>query len=150
MPSQAGQLMSNISTLQNDPQLQEGYSKRKADEAEDNFTTWASRAIAKNVEAHLIEGSNIIEIAYTDKDADKARDVANALAKVYIDANLQDRREGARRNADWYDAQANKAREQLLAAEGAKSSFERETGLVLQDDKVDIDSARLEIGRAHV
>ncbi len=129
--------------LQNDPQLQEGYSKRKADEAEDNFTTWASRAIAKNVEAHLIEGSNIIEIAYTDKDADKARDVANALAKVYIDANLQDRREGARRNADWYDAQANKAREQLLAAEGAKSSFERETGLVLQDDKVDIDSARL-------
>lgn len=129
--------------LTNDADLQEGYAKRKAEEAEDNFTTWASRVMAKSVDAHLIEGSNIIEITFTDKDPDKARDVANALAKVYIDANLQDRREGARRNADWYDAQANKAREQLLAAEAAKSSFERETGLVLQDDKVDIDSARL-------
>lgn len=129
--------------LASDPELQEGYAKRKSDEGEDSFNTWAARTIAANVEAHLIEGSNIIEIGYAAKDPDRARDVANALAKVYIEANLQDRREGARRNADWYDAQAQKARTQLLQAEAAKSSYERETGLVLQDDKVDIDSARL-------
>lgn len=128
--------------LANDPELQREYSERKpADDVP--FIEWASRKVAENVDAGLIEGSNIIQIGYKAKSPEQARDVADALAKVYMDANLQDRRESARRNADWYDIQAQKARTQLLTAESAKSAFERETGLVLQDDKVDIDSARL-------
>jgi len=129
--------------LAEDPELKEGYAQRGPDAAQEPFTGWAARRVAQNTEARLLEGSNIIEIGYTDKSPNRARDVAEALAQAYIDANLQDRREGARRNADWYDEQAGKARAQLLAAESAKSAFERETGLVLQDDKVDIDSARL-------
>jgi len=128
--------------LTNDPELQKEFAESKAGD-EVPFKEWASRKVAENVEAGLIEGSNIIQIGYKAGTPEQARDVADALAKVYIDANLQDRREAARKNADWYDIQAQKARAQLLAAESAKSAFERETGLVLQDDKVDIDSARL-------
>jgi len=128
--------------LQNDPDLQRKFRERKSGD-ETPFVEWAARQVADNVDAGLIEGSNIIQIGYKAESPEQARDVADALAKVYIDTNLQDRREAARRNADWYDAQAQKARTQLLTAEGAKSAFERETGLVLQDDKVDIDSARL-------
>lgn len=128
--------------MTNDPELQREYRERKSGD-EVPFIDWASRKVADNVEAGLIEGSNIIQIGYKASSPEQARDVADALAKVYIDTNLQDRREAARRNADWYDTQAQKARAQLLTAESSKSAFERETGLVLQDDKVDIDSARL-------
>ena len=49
----------------------------------------------------------------------------------------------ATRNADWYTAQAAKAKISLDAADAAKTDYERENGIVMQDDKNDLDTARL-------
>jgi uncharacterized protein involved in exopolysaccharide biosynthesis len=65
------------------------------------------------------------------------------LRKAYVDATLESRREAASRNAEWYETQAEKSKVVLMGAERAKSEFERANGILLQDDKVDIDSARL-------
>ena len=56
---------------------------------------------------------------------------------------LQSRREAARRNAEWYEQQAEKARSVLMQAEATKAEFERANGILLQDNKTDVDSARL-------
>lgn len=107
----------------------------------------ARRALAQTIidrtNAKLLEGSNIMEISYTGSSPDAARTVADALRRAYIHAAVQTKRDSAAESADWYDAQADKARQLLNIAEDTKAQFERQHGVIMTDDKTDIDSQRL-------
>ena len=108
-----------------------------------DFNRWAAQTVIDGTTAKVIEGSNILEIDFNHSNPDTAKLVADALRTAYVATTLQSRQEAARRNADWYDAQAQKAKDSLFAAEQAKSSYERDNGILLQDDKTDLDSSRL-------
>jgi uncharacterized protein involved in exopolysaccharide biosynthesis len=125
-----------------DPRMIKEYAARNAGDDRD-FKRWAAQIIIDSTDAKVIEGSNILEINYASPYPERAKLVADGLTKAYADTTLQSRREDARRNADWYDAQALKAKDALFQAEAKKSAFERENGIMLQDNKQDIDSARL-------
>jgi len=127
---------------ENDPAWQKRYASRKSTD-DRSFSRWAAQQVMDGADARLIEGSNILEISYTSESPPRAKQVADALRKAYLALTLQSRRAAARRNADWYDGQAAKARQMLVQAEATKSQYERETGIVLQDDRTDIDSTRL-------
>lgn len=124
------------------PEVQRLYNDRDGGSGQD-FVRWAEQTIMDGAEAELIEGSNILEIKYTSPSAVRAREVAEGLRKAYVDLTLESRRETAGRNAEWYETQAEKSRELLMKAEGAKSAYERESGIILQDNQTDIDTARL-------
>jgi uncharacterized protein involved in exopolysaccharide biosynthesis len=124
------------------PKMVAQYRSRPSSDDRD-FDHWAAQQVIDGTNAKVIEGSNILEINYSTEDPERAKIVADALTKAYADTTLQSRREDARRNADWYEAQAEKAKDALFAAEEKKSSFEKQSGIILQDNKVDIDSARL-------
>ena len=94
-------------------------------------------------DAELVEGSNILEITYTATNPTDAKAVADALMKAYVDTSVAFRRQAAVRDADWFDAQSKKAKDALDDAAAAEATFERQTGLMLQDDKTDVDTARL-------
>lgn len=126
-----------------DPEFQKSYRSRPKSQSDLDFNRWAAEAVMKGADAKLIEGSNILEISYSSSSPDRAKDVADGLRKAYIDMTLQSRREAARRNAEWYEEQAQKAKAILFQAESQKAEFERANGILLQDDKVDVDSARL-------
>lgn len=126
-----------------DPKFQEGYRNRDAAQKDLDFARWAAEEVMQGADARLIEGSNILEISFGSPSPERAKQVADALRKAYIEMTLQSRREAARRNADWYEAQAEKSKQILFKAEMDKANFERENGILLQDDKIDIDSARL-------
>lgn len=126
-----------------DPELQRAYRNRKAGQSDLDFNRWAAELVMAGANAKLIEGSNILEISYSSNSPTRAKLVADGLRKAYVEMTLQSRREAARRNAEWYEDQAEKAKGILFQAEAAKASFERESGIVLQADKVDVDSARL-------
>lgn len=125
-----------------DKKLLREYRSRKASDDRD-FNRWAAQKVIDGTNAKVIEGSNILEIDYNHSNADTAKSVADALRNAYIATTLQSRQEAARRNADWYDLQAEKAKTSLFNAEQAKSNYERENNILLQDDKTDLDSARL-------
>lgn len=125
-----------------DQELAKLYNERKKSDDRD-FTRWAAQRVIDGTTAKLIEGSNIIEISYAAKKAEEAKEVADAIRVAYIATSLDERRETAKRNAEWYDAQAEKAKGVLIQAETEKSTFERANGILLQDDKTDVDSARL-------
>jgi capsular polysaccharide biosynthesis protein len=125
-----------------DPAIRREYRNRNKDENLE-FSRWAAQKIMAGANAKLIEGSNILEISYGSNSPEQAKAVADALRKAYVEMTLQSRQETARRNADWYESQAEKAKTMLFQAESTKSAYERANGIVLQDDKVDIDSARL-------
>lgn len=137
----AGQVVEDLGWL-NDPNLQTAYDERKAGDDRD-FRRWAAQRVIDGTNAKLIEGSNILEISYTASTPDAARTVSDALRKAYIDTSLQFRRESARRTAEWYAQQADKAKAVLVAAEAAKTAYERESGIVLQAGGTDIESAKL-------
>jgi succinoglycan biosynthesis transport protein ExoP len=120
-----------------------GYRERGSGQRDMEFDRWAAEQVAKGADGKLIGASNILEITYGTSSPARARIVADGLRKAYIDITLESRREAARRNAEWYESQAEKSKVVLMAAERAKSEFERANGILLQDDKVDIDSARL-------
>jgi succinoglycan biosynthesis transport protein ExoP len=107
----------------------------------------ARRALAQLIidrtSAKLIEGSNIMEIGYTGSSPDSARAIADAIRRAYIHAAVQTKRDTAAESADWYEAQAGKAQRLLNIAEDTKAQFERQHGLIMQDDKTDIDTQRL-------
>lgn len=119
------------------------YRERGRGKQDLDFDRWAAEQVAEGANARLIDASNILEISYGTSSPARARIVADGLRKAYVDITLESRREAARRNAEWYEAQAEKSRAVLMQAERAKSEFERANGILLQDDRVDIDSARL-------
>ncbi|MBL8554517.1 MAG: hypothetical protein JNL41_09585 [Phenylobacterium sp.] len=126
----------------NNPNLMREYRQRNSN-LDLDFTKWAAQKVAAGADAQLIQGSNILEITYTSFSPEQAKNVADALRKAYVEMTLESRRASARRNAEWYEEQANKAKGVLFKAESDKASFERASGILLQDDKTDVDGARL-------
>jgi uncharacterized protein involved in exopolysaccharide biosynthesis len=102
-----------------------------------------AQLIIDHTDARLIEGSNIMEISYTGWSPDASRTIADAIRKAYMNAAIQTKRESAAESADWYQAQVETSRRLLTMAEDTKARFEREHGLVMEDDKTDVDTARL-------
>lgn len=123
-------------------ELKREYQNRKSGKDLD-FTAWAAQRVQDGAGATIIPSSNILEISYSSESPEEAKRVADALLKAYIDMTLDSRRSTARRNAEWYEAQAEKAKTILFAAENAKAAFERESGIVLQADRSDLEGARL-------
>ena len=124
------------------PEMQKLYASRDSNNGAD-FNGWAIQQVVDGTEAGVLQGSNILAIKYSSGSPDRAKSVAEGLRQAYLDLNLQSRRDAATRNAEWYEQQAEKARGQLMQAEANKAAYERESGIVLQDNLTDIDTARL-------
>ena len=102
-----------------------------------------AQLIIDHTNAKLIEGSNIMEISYTGWSPDSARTIADAIRRAYLNAAVQTKRDSAAESADWYQAQVETSRRLLTMAEDTKANFEREHGIIMEDDKTDVDTARL-------
>ena len=139
--SVAGQVVEQLGWL-TDPELIRQYNKRPASDRRD-FRRWLAQFVVDRTKAAVVSGSNILEITYTGDSADNARVVADALRKAYIDTSLSFRRAEANRSTDWYADQAAKAKAAVDAAELAQTNYERENSIIMQDDKTDIETARL-------
>lgn len=137
----AGQVVDELGWL-SDPALIQQYQNRSANDVRD-FRRWVAQRIIDGTEVQVVEGSNILEITFKANSSANARTIADALRKAYIDSSLEFRRVDAARDAAWFDQQADKSRQALTAAEAVKTAYEKENGIILQEDKTDIDSARL-------
>ncbi|PZQ58323.1 MAG: hypothetical protein DI570_18050 [Phenylobacterium zucineum] len=125
-----------------DAKLQQDFRNRKSGRDLD-FTAWAAQRVQAGADATIIPSSNILEISFASNSPEEAKKVTDGLMKAYMDMTLESRRATARRNAEWYEAQVEKAKTILFTAEANKAAAERQSGIVLQDDRSDLESARL-------
>jgi succinoglycan biosynthesis transport protein ExoP len=109
-----------------------------------DFRSWLSQIIVQNTTAKLLQDSNIVDITYTGISAENAKAVAETLRKVYLQDSVLTRREDAERNAQWYEQQAAKAKSALDQAVNTETIYERENGVVMANDKIDAESARMQ------
>ena len=125
-----------------DPNLIAQYQGRSSNDTRD-FRHWAAQLIIDRTKVDIPDGSNILDITYTSSTADNSRTVAEAIRKSYLDTSLSLRRADANRDADWFDAQALKAKEALDTATATEAAYERANNVYMATDTLDVDSARL-------
>jgi uncharacterized protein involved in exopolysaccharide biosynthesis len=137
-----GQAVDKLGWL-SDPTFIQQYQSRSQSDTRD-FRRWLAQIIIDRTRVTVMDNSNILNIIYTGSDPEAAKAVANALMQSYLDNSLSFRRAEAIKSADWYASQAKKAKKSLEDAQAAETAFERENNVVMmQDDRTDVDSARL-------
>lgn len=88
-------------------------------------------------------GTNLVTITFVSPDAAFAAAAANAFAQAYIETTVELRVEPAKQSADWLDEQTKTLRANLEQAQARLSKFQQEKGIVVTDDRLDQETARL-------
>lgn len=116
----------------------------QASKSDQPFRRWLAQIIMNSTDARLIDASNIMEISYRGSSPEAAARIANALREAYEEQTIQFKRQDALKNAAWFREQTTALRTQLLQAETRKAEFEKANGILLPDEGVDTDTARLQ------
>lgn len=124
------------------PELQQEYRNREGDQSL-NLRQWLAKSVSENTEVSLVQNSPILEIVYTSTSPQTARRGADAVRDAFVAQTLQVKRQDAARNAQWFQKQTTDLKQRLSQAEARKSKFEQDNKIILQDDNVDSESAKL-------
>lgn len=104
---------------------------------------WLAQRVIDHTDVSAVPTTNILEITYRAPSPTEAKAMADTMRNAYLDYALQTRRREATKTADWYTQQAAQEQAALNAADAAKTAFEKESGIVMQADNTDVDTARL-------
>jgi uncharacterized protein involved in exopolysaccharide biosynthesis len=126
-----------------DPNLIEKYQHRSASDHRD-FRSWAAGILESNTTAKPLKSSMLLDITYSASDPVVAKNVADAIEKAYVETTLTFRTQDAAHNAEWYEGELKKLKAKLDDALSAEAAYERANGVVMANDKMDVDTARLQ------
>ena len=113
-------------------------------EGKGSLNVWVAELLQKGLQVTpAAGGSTIINLSYSAGDPAFAALVANAFAQVYIDTNIELRVDPARQSARWFGEQGKAGRESLESAQTKLSEFQQQKGIVVRDEQVDTEMAKL-------
>lgn len=104
---------------------------------------WLADVLIRHVDVEPSRDSSVLKIRFDGAEPQFAATVANAFADAYIKANIDLKAQFAKQSASWYDDQLKVLRERLEVAQGKLSKYQREKGIVSTDERVDVETARL-------
>jgi polysaccharide biosynthesis transport protein len=93
----------------------------------------------------LIPKTEIIVIHFRNQDPALAADVANAVAKIYIEHNFQTKYQAMRQTSDWLTKQLDDVKKNGEIAEQQLISYQKKTGLLGTDENHNIVVDKLEL-----
>src|SRR3954471_12250479 len=125
--------------LADDPRAQEAFARAKAPGTIEDWLATSPPSHPKGQSSQ----SSVIQIQYSANDPKAAANIANAFAKAYMDETLRLRTEPTKQAAGWFDEQLKSLRTQFETAQRKLSAYEREKGIVATDERMDVESARL-------
>ena len=125
--------------LADDPRAQEAFARAKAP---GTIEDWLATSLLAHLKVDSSQ-SSVIQIQYSANDPKAAANIANAFAKAYMDETLRLRTEPTKQAAGWFDEQLKSLRAQCEAAQRKLSAYEREKGIVATDERMDVETARL-------
>jgi len=123
------------------PQFREQWQSETNGEVD--IETWLVEMLQNFLEVRPSRESSVINISYRGADPAFAAGLANAFAKAYLDTVLEMRVDPARQYSSFFDARAKEARETLEKAQSRLSQFQQESGVVMTDERMDIENQRL-------
>jgi chain length determinant protein EpsF len=127
--------------LLDNPQLREQWQT----EGEGNGTIeqWLVELLKRNLEVKPSTQSNVIQIGYRSPDPRFAAGLANAFAAAYIATTLELKVDPAKQFSAFFAVQSKDARAALEAAQAKLSAYQRDKGIIVADERLDVENARL-------
>lgn len=109
-----------------------------------SFESWLAGGMLNWLDATPAgRDSNVLNVQYTSADPEFAASVVNAWVKAYIDTTLDLRVEPAKQYNDFFATSSKQLRDELEAAQTRLSAYQREKGLVVSDERLDVENSRL-------
>ena len=90
-----------------------------------------------------VQGSYIASISYTSEDPGLAAEVANGIARGFIQSNLESRSSGALQATDWLSERLSSLKQQLRQSEARLQAFREREGLVSVAGQTSLGSSEL-------
>lgn len=91
---------------------------------------WAAETVAGNIDVERVGKSYVLDVSYTSQSPDLAREIAAAIADVYLVDKLNSKYEATRRAGEWLQERIEELRQQALDTDLAVQKFRSEHGLV--------------------
>lgn len=108
------------------------------------FETWLVRMLQGGLDVSVGKaGGQVINISYTSGSPQFASSVANAYVQAYMETSIELKIDPARQYSAFFNDQVNEARETLEKAQSRLSKFQQEKGLLVTDDRVDVEMSKL-------
>lgn len=127
--------------MQNDPGTIEAWMKDTAGKIP--LERHLAGFIQRSMTVEPVRGSNVLNVSFKHVDPAMAAAAANAIAQTAIDVSIEMRIEPARQSASWFEEQSKVLRNDLEAAQARLSKFQQQKGIVVTDERLDQETARL-------
>lgn len=108
-----------------------------------NYEAWLAELLLKNLSVKPARESSVINVSFRAADPKFAAALANAFVQAYIDTTVDLRVEPAKQYAGFFDERAAVLREAVDRAQGKLSAFQKANGVTAADERLDIETARL-------
>lgn len=136
-----GQRVVRMMRLNENPEMRARWEKQTGGSGD--FAAWIAEILDRGLNVKPSRESNVIEISYTGNSPAFAAALANAYAKAYIDSTVQIRVDPARQYTEFFEQRAQAAREKLERARERLAQAQKEKGIVVTDERLDVETARL-------
>ena len=103
---------------------------------------WVAQGLLSKLKVDVSQ-SSVIGITYSASDSKFAADIANAFANAYVSTTLNLRVEPAKQASAWFDDQLKGLRSDLESAQARLAAFQREKGILIVDERMDVETGRL-------
>ena len=127
--------------LVENPQIREQWQDSTKGVGE--IETWLVERLQKELDVKPSRESSVINIAYRAPDPRFAAGLANAFVQAYLETAVELRVDPAKQYSSFFDSRAKEAREALERAQAKLSAFQRENGVVMTDERMDVETQRL-------
>jgi polysaccharide biosynthesis transport protein len=108
-----------------------------------SFEDWLGKTLLRGLTVKPSKDSTVLEIEYESVEPSFAAVLANAFAKAYLDTLVQLRTDPARQYAGFFEERAAAARKQLEEAQSALAQAQKQQGVLLTDERLDMETVRL-------
>jgi polysaccharide biosynthesis transport protein len=115
-----------------------------------DLEAWVATLLLKNLSVAPAGKSNVIEVQFKGVEPRFCAMIANAFVQAYIDTSLDLRVDPAKTSASFFDTRAKQYREDLERAQSKLSAYQKETGITVTDEKLDVETARLNALAANI
>ncbi|MFZ4650519.1 MAG: chain length determinant protein EpsF [Rubrivivax sp.] len=127
--------------LAENPQVREQWMEEN--QARGTIEQWLATSLVRRMDVVPSRESSVITLSYSAPDPKFAAALANAYVEAYVQTALELRVDPARQYASFFDTRAKAARDQLEEAQAKLSSFQRQNGILVSDERLDVETARL-------
>ncbi len=127
--------------LVDNPQLRSAWQEQT--DGRGNLAAWIGERLQGSLGVKPSRESNVINVSYKSPDPQFSALLANAFVQAYIDTSIELRVDPAKANNSFFDNRLVQLRQQLEAAQAQLSAYQREQGITGNDERVDVETARL-------